>query len=347
MISTCENIRTFAVSDQWTAGDLCVFARMLCVNNSLSKLYIYDNQIDNDVVEAFAAAIKQNTTLQKLVIVCLSAVGSIALLDAVGLNTAMQKMTIFLHATSMLETDVMVAMGNMLTQNKSLRVLHFTGITIDAPCARLLVDGLAANSSLHTLKIFVRRLCVEGAAVLAVGLSRAPTLTVLDLSQTCDMSSEHVLQIATALRANTTLQTLLLGGREIRCEGIVSLANALKGNVTLKTLSAVRCRIGDEGAIALADMLKLNSTLHELIVPSGIIDAAGATALARALAENTSLTVLNLDNNNIPHTSVLAFADMLKTNATLRALCLAGGAFAMPELLRWPKLLRPIPRSWN
>ena len=64
------------------------------------------------------------------------------------------------------------------------------------------------------------------------------------------------LQLAEAIKGNTSLKLLDIGGNNIGPEGIKVLLEALRGNQTLTTLELGYNPIGEEGAKHLADVLK-------------------------------------------------------------------------------------------
>jgi NLR family CARD domain-containing protein 3 len=63
-------------------------------------------------------------------------------------------------------------------------------------------------------------------------------------------------QLADALKGNSSLTSLDMGGNNIGPEGITVVLNALRGNDTLETLELSYNPIGDKGAKALSDVLK-------------------------------------------------------------------------------------------
>lgn len=65
-----------------------------------------------------------------------------------------------------------------------------------------------------------------------------------------------LLQLAAALKGNTSLKVLDIGGNNIGPEGIKVLLEALRGNETLTTLELGYNPIGEAGAKHLADVLK-------------------------------------------------------------------------------------------
>ena len=95
-----------------------------------------------------------------------------------------------------------------------------------------------------------------------------PTLTTLDINGNSgnkigDAGAED---LANALKANTTLTTLILSGNDIGIAGAKALANALieNKNTKLTTLILSGNEFGVEGAKDLADALKVNTTLTTL-----------------------------------------------------------------------------------
>ncbi|MBU6141079.1 MAG: hypothetical protein KGP29_05970, partial [Proteobacteria bacterium] len=167
-----------------------------------------------------------------------------------------------------------------------------------------------------------------------------PDLISLDLcwEQITDAEAQA---LAGALRDNTTLTSLVLGGSDdITDEGARALAGALQTNTTLKSLDLSGNRITDEGAQALAFQLQNNKTLTSLNLNFNRITVAGAEALADALQTNTTLTSLHLNVNQVTDTGVQALTRALQTNTTLTSLHLSNnqirfaGARALAGALR-------------
>ncbi|CAF4500995.1 unnamed protein product, partial [Rotaria socialis] len=93
--------------------------------------------------------------------------------------------------------------------------------------------------------------------------------------------------LADALRKNTALTTLDLGGHKIGGEGAQHLADALLNNTTLTTLHLHCNDITHEGAQHLADTLRRNAALTTLNLRSNSVGDKGVQHLADALRKNT------------------------------------------------------------
>ena len=70
------------------------------------------------------------------------------------------------------------------------------------------------------------------------------------------------MQIASALRGDTSLQSLDIGGNNIGPQGITAVAEALRGNENLTTLELGYNPIGEAGAKALASVIKYDLKVH-------------------------------------------------------------------------------------
>ena len=77
-----------------------------------------------------------------------------------------------------------------------------------------------------------------------------------------------VSQIASALRGDTSLQSLDIGGNNIGPQGITAVAEALRGNENLTTLELGYNPIGEAGAKALASVIKYDLKVHTSACPT-------------------------------------------------------------------------------
>jgi len=155
----------------------------------------------------------------------------------------------------------------------------------------------------------------------------------------CDLDAACAATLREALRTNTRLTTLYLGGNNIVDAGAAALGDALRTNATLTALNLGGNDIGDAGAVALGEALCSNATLTALGLTFNGIGAAGAASLGDALRTNATLKTLELGANGILDAGADSLGDALRTNATLTALDLnyngisAAGEAALTEAL--------------
>ena len=140
--------------------------------------------------------------------------------------------------------------------------------------------------------------------------------------------------VAEALKGNTVLTELYMGGNMIGDTGAAAIADALKGNSALKELYLFNNRIGDSGATSIAEALKHNIAkiaLRTLHLEGNNIGDSGAAAIAAALkgnnierrgfkARTNPLKTLHLERNNIGDRGAAAIAEALKHNNALTSL---------------------------
>lgn len=139
--------------------------------------------------------------------------------------------------------------------------------------------------------------------------------------------------VAEALKGNTVLTELYMGGNMIGDSGAAAIADALKGNGALKELYLFNNRIGNSGAASIAEALKHNIAkiaLRTLHLESNNIGDSGAAAIAAALKGNAvrrgfkartkPLKTLHLESNNIGNRGAAAIAEALTRNEALTSL---------------------------
>ena len=181
-----------------------------------------------------------------------------------------------------------------------------------------LAQVLQYNTTLKTLHLSGRMLCVDGAKALAQALIANSTLQHLTLHRTL-IGVEGVSAIACALRNNTALLELTISHTNIGDDdGAKSLANALSHNLTLKKLTLSSTMVGNKGVIALAQALCDNSALQQLILLSLCPDiTSGYIELAKALCQNSSLQELDLHSNELLFKDIREFVKALAKNSSI------------------------------
>jgi hypothetical protein len=107
-------------------------------------------------------------------------------------------------------------------------------------------------------------------------------------------------------------------GNPLGNEGAASLAEILADHYAqLQILVLRNCSIGDEGCTALSKALKTNRTLVTLELGDNLISNSGAEEMGRALIENCTLKGLSLWHNRIFPDGAEGLAEGLRHNSTL------------------------------
>ncbi|CAF0928526.1 unnamed protein product [Rotaria sordida] len=140
-----------------------------------------------------------------------------------------------------------------------------------------------------------------------------------------NITSQGILNLASTLNNNTTLEGLSLCRNGINDTDVFHLARALSNsNSKLNRLALTSNNITDEGVQHLAEMLKLNHSLTQLWLGFNKITDHGIQILTDTLAyHNKTLSVLSLSwNNRVTDSSVDFFINMFEYNQILRIVCL-------------------------
>eukprot|EP00037_Helgoeca_nana_P016502 m.155241 g.155241 ORF g.155241 m.155241 type:complete len:443 (+) comp23555_c0_seq1:90-1418(+) len=184
-----------------------------------------------------------------------------------------------------------------------------------------------------------------------------PSLSELNFKN-FSLGDNRMQSLAEALRANNTLQRLILTNTACTAIGVRSLSDtlvnslftcnihtlvidnnpigpdgaqylsmALATGTSLVTLKANGCALGDDGVVAICKGLSSNKTLLTLELGSNSCGDRAAAAVGRALKVNETLEGLSLWKNGILAGGAKSiFCDGLSTNASLQWLGLGGNA---------------------
>eukprot|EP01028_Stygiella_incarcerata_P003789 TRINITY_DN1789_c0_g1_i1.p1 TRINITY_DN1789_c0_g1~~TRINITY_DN1789_c0_g1_i1.p1 ORF type:complete len:389 (+),score=79.19 TRINITY_DN1789_c0_g1_i1:42-1169(+) len=171
-----------------------------------------------------------------------------------------------------------------------------------------------------------------------------PSLMKLNLSENHEMKDKGIIQIAAALRVNTSLKELMIGycgigskGAEslgtylerntslqildlsgndnISVEGWSVIARGLEINKSLKILKLDKCGIGPESAAKIGEMFARNKALLKIqLIDNVDIGDEGAIQIAKGLERNSSLRNLNMRNCGIRSEGAARIGVMLMKN---------------------------------
>jgi len=214
-----------------------------------------------------------------------------------------------------------------------------------------LTDELKRNVVLQTLSLVNNQIDPWCAVAIAQVLWDDVVLTALKLS--INIGEEGATALGVALKVNTVLVTLDLGGNYIRAEGAAAIAEALRGNGVLTDLNLWANGIGDEGAKAIGEALAVNGVLTSLDVGSNGLTEEAALGIVRVERQRNKLTSLALENCGIGPTGAAEIAEYVSGSAVLTELDLArndidnAGAVALASAMRVNQVLAALDISMN
>ncbi|XP_046731920.1 leucine-rich repeat-containing protein 73 isoform X2 [Silurus meridionalis] len=205
--------------------------------------------------------------------------------------------------------------------------IQITGEALSGAEIRDICESLKENS--------VRLLSVRGCQLsdrdfgrVCRGVSESRSLAQLNLNLGVVSSSSRAKQLAEALTANRSIQTLFLHGSPLLDAGLVTLNTALSTHPSLVSLDLGDCMLGDEAIQLICGMLPpdgAKSGLRELTLSANpAITTKGWARLAIAVAHSSQLRVLNLDYNPLGDQIAGMLAVAVASSRTLEVLDLEG-----------------------
>ena len=188
-----------------------------------------------------------------------------------------------------------------------------------------IITGLGHNNSLRALNISDSHFSMANALHFSSLLREHSKCTLTSLRlQSCHISSECAVELATALYKNTTLRELDLSRNLIgeHADGMTAIATLLVENKSLTRLGLADCHISGQGAGELAAALCKNSTLQILDLDRNPIGVEGASSMSDMLQHNMSLTRLYMCDDSVGEEGVHQPMTSVKYNQTLKHLWL-------------------------
>ena len=202
-----------------------------------------------------------------------------------------------------------------------LEDLDIGGNYLRCEFTRVVVLGLRQNYCLHSLNLSTSQIPKD----ILAPLFRL-SLTKLWLKN-CEVDEEGAKEISSALCNNANLKELNLSGNyNVHDVGASALASALRDNMSLETVILESCGIGSRGIANIAQALCRNNVLKKLDISDNFtkdsFTAEAIRALSDMLEQNTALRILDLRWCGLTYEGVQPLLHSLTHNATLKTLLL-------------------------
>ncbi|XP_014035238.1 leucine-rich repeat-containing protein 45 isoform X1 [Salmo salar] len=187
-----------------------------------------------------------------------------------------------------LSVDTCAVLGKVLHKDTLFTELALSDCMLTEEGAKLLLNGLCANTTVKVLDLKGNNLRSTGAEALGKLLVRNKTLCRLVLEWNALGMWEEAFSVF--------------------CEGLAT-------NACLTQLDLRNNQINHQGASELCLALKRNSTLQELDVRWNNIGLLGGRSFLEALQQNRTLTHLEMAGNNIPSDTLKALEQAMDHNS--------------------------------
>eukprot|EP00117_Sycon_ciliatum_P040784 scpid49077/ scgid3989/ Protein NLRC3 len=157
--------------------------------------------------------------------------------------------------------------------------------------------------------------------------------------ESCRVGDRGAVNLSYALRNNSSVQRLRLGGCEITYAGLRSIRDVMRDlkptvhgpplvhvirriELCTRKMPKVGNPLGNHGAECLAEVVRTSSSLRHVNVSCCSIGDEGATCIAEAAAVSPSLVTLELDQNVIGNTGAVSIGQALQRNRVLQGVSL-------------------------
>ncbi len=309
---------------------LMTISVLLGVNTSLVKLNLTDNHIDNINLEHLSIGLRNNKTLQILLLK----------------NNRFDKKSMSIFAESLIGsaiTELDVSHNNLGDSTALGEVLSETNIIeLDISFCRItdmgiisFMDRIDTNNKLTKLNLSNNWFKIYGGIAIGGGLIMNSSIKILDLTRN-NIGDEGGRSIAYSLAFhNSTLEELRLGATNIGIDTGEILKEAMINNKTLRKLNLAdichrrRSGVPNSGKQLIEDSRISNivmtsigiglahSNLVYLNLSSNLINTDTLKVIAKSLETNNKLEKLKLKLNELTNEDGIYLADAIRVNRTL------------------------------
>ena len=299
------------------AGD--ELAAAIKSNSSLEKLWLFGNHLGSSTV-MIVNALKQITTLNVLDLNSnqnRSEELAPALTSIISTNGPMENLSL---SNNNLNDDGVIKIAQSLCKHTKLKVINLQSNNITEKAAEALASIISSNTGLEQLYLDNNTIQL-GVITISTALTNISLLKVLDLDNN-NIHEEAADELSAAIRANNSLEKLCLGGNRLG-SSTVMIVNALKQITTLKELNLNgNQNRSEELAPALTSIISVNKSIENLLLSDNNLNDDGVIKIAQSLCKHTKLKVINLRSNNITEKAAEALASIISSNARLEKLYL-------------------------
>ena len=250
------------------SGGAVEVIKALC-DCGVKELLLRNTEMGEPDCEALCELLKSSHPLQRLRIDqnSLSSESVASIITGLSHNSSLTELNISNSHFSMANIDILASV--LKDHSKcTLTVLYLEDCHISSEGAVELAAALYRNATLEHLDLRQNPIgeCVGGVTAVAKMLVENKTLTKLYL-ESCHISIECAVELASALCKNSTLKDLNLNHNPIGVKGASSMSGMLQHNTSLEELHLCDVSVGEEGVHQLINSLKHNQTLRELWLP--------------------------------------------------------------------------------
>jgi hypothetical protein len=289
----------------------------LLTNGTLTNLNLSYTNIGNMGADHISSALKTNKSLKALRLRnnSISAEGILHIAVALKFNSTLTDIELSWNG---FQDEGAKYLADAIKINKSISCIKMAGCVISQDGASYIADALMTNTSIKEISLACNIIGDAGAFHIARALkSKGCVIETLSISL-CDIKSDGIIDISTALAQNDTLKSISLAGSDIS----KAVNPWLLGNNVMASLFNTERKVG------LAEALSVNTSLTSINLNQCYIDDANFNSLAKSFESNTMLTNIETERNGDVILRVIARNKRLKKHReTTLAQMIIGIAF--------------------
>eukprot|EP01099_Mayorella_cantabrigiensis_P005046 TRINITY_DN3942_c0_g1_i1.p1 TRINITY_DN3942_c0_g1~~TRINITY_DN3942_c0_g1_i1.p1 ORF type:complete len:495 (-),score=113.15 TRINITY_DN3942_c0_g1_i1:243-1697(-) len=297
-------------------------SHLVSKSSVLTQLNLENNHLQPQDVFPFFQALTQTTSLVQLDLELndISDEGSIALAEGLKKNSSLTELNL---SSNLISNTGLRALSQFLKESSSLQSLSLNSNSFSPEGAISLFESLQHNHSLISLSLANNSLGTEASDSLAQTLSVNTSLTELWLSAT-QIGPDALGSLSSCLAPPTcSVVVLCLNDNPLNLSSLSALSSALKTNTSLQTLGLTNCSLTDECIITFCQGLESNSHLSQLWIDRNRVSSNGLRTLCECLKHhNKTLSWLKLSQNPFDEEGFMTLSDLLKSTETLQAVWL-------------------------
>lgn len=232
-------------------------------NQSLSTLYLYKTSFGDDERGEIASALRNNRTLKefRMILTNVGEKGAGDIAEVLRHNKTLEVLKLGGNSFGNCGVSTII---NCLQNNSTLKTLHLNNNRIGTKGALAIADVIRDNITLEDLDLGSNSFGSDGGVAIARSLLVNKSIKKLSMPHT-SIRTEGAKAMAKVIAHNTVLKDLNLDyNYSIDEDGFIAIATALRANVTLEKLSMVKDNLGENIWEAFHSALEKNSSLQEL-----------------------------------------------------------------------------------
>ena len=309
VINTGHTIVSFS-QESFKNADVHIVAKILCKNQTVTKLDLSQNKISGNGVESISECIKNNKSLKEIDVSRnkISNMDLWKITSSLQMNQILQKLNISYNNIS---GDGAVAIGECLKNNSTLQELNMSHNKLSNDGIINIGKALQINSTLRLLDISYNKISDNGVITFSDHLKRKSRLRELRIS----WNHHDIYLVLDFMVHSCAMCEMSLGDT-----GVILISALLFSNTNIQILDISHNNISDDGAIAISECLKNNNTLRELNISHNKVSNNGIVYIGKALQVNAILCSLDISYNKTSDNGVIIFSDNLKNRNKLQEL---------------------------